>query len=55
MPDNVSKFIRDTYGAYEYGYTAALTDDIHVDKSRLPQAMRELFRTSRGMNLSPVM
>lgn len=43
MPDDVRKFLRETYGAYDYGYTATLNDDIHVDKSRLPPKMREVL------------
>ena len=38
MQEEVQRFLKDTYGAYEYGYTATLTDDIHVDKARLPYA-----------------
>ena len=47
LPDKVRKFLHDTYGSYEYGYTATLTDDIHVDKSGLPQAMREVLEDFR--------
>lgn len=53
MPDNVGKFLRDTYGAYDYGYTATLTDDIHVDKNRLPQAMREVLENFKGHEFVP--
>lgn len=53
MPDKVRTFLKDTYGAYEYGYTATLTDDIHVDKGRLPQAMRELLENFRGHEFVP--
>lgn len=47
IPDEVRKFLRDTYGAYDYGYTAKLTADIHVNKARLPQAMREVLEDFR--------
>lgn len=53
MPDQVRAFLRDTYGAYDYGYTATLTDDIHVDKGRLPQAMREVLTDFRGHEFVP--
>ena len=53
MPGKVRKFLHDTYGAYEYGYTATLTDDIHVDKSRLPQAMLEVLENFRGHEFVP--
>ena len=53
MPDKVRKFLHDTYGSYEYGYTATLTDDIHVDKGRLPQAMREVLENFRGHEFVP--
>lgn len=53
MPDKVRKFLRDTYGAYEYGYTATLTDDIHVNKNRLPPAMKEMLENFRGHEFIP--
>ena len=53
MPDQVRHFLRNAYGAYEYGYTATLTDNIHVDKSRLPQAMREVLTDFRGHEFVP--
>ena len=53
MPDNVGKFLRDTYGAYDYGYTATLTDDIHVDKNRIPQAMREVLEDFKQHEFVP--
>lgn len=53
MQEEVQRFLKDTYGAYEYGYTATLTDDIHVDKARLPQAMRELLENFKGYEFVP--
>ena len=53
MPDQVREFLRDTYGAYDYGYTAVLSDDIHVDKSRLPQAMREVLEDFKQHEFVP--
>lgn len=53
MPDEVREFLKDTYGAYDYGYTATLTDDIHVDKSRLPQAMREVLEDFKRYEFVP--
>ena len=53
MPEQVRKFLRETYGAYEYGYTATLTDDIHVDKGSLPQAMREMLRNFKEYEFVP--
>lgn len=53
MPDQVHQFLQETYGAYEYGYTATLTDDIHVDKSRLPQAMREVLENFKDHEFVP--
>ena len=43
MPDAVRQFLKETYGTYEYGYTATLTDDIHVDKERLPDTLKEIL------------
>lgn len=54
MPDDVRKFLRETYGAYDYGYTATLTDDIHVDKSSLPPEMRRCWNILENTNLSPM-
>lgn len=53
MPDDVRKFLRETYGAYDYGYTATLTDDIHVDKSSLPPEMREVLEHFREHEFIP--
>lgn len=53
MPGKVRQFLKDTYGAYEYGYTATLTDDIHVDKAKLPSAMRELLEDFRQHEFVP--
>lgn len=53
MPDKVRGFLRNTYGAYEYGYTATLTDDIHVEKSRFPQAMREVLEHFKECEFVP--
>lgn len=53
MPDDVRKFLRETYGAYDYGYTATLTDDIHVDKSSLPPEMREVLEHFRKHEFIP--
>ena len=43
MPDAVRQFLKETYGTYDYGYTATLTDDIHVDKEHLPDALKEIL------------
>lgn len=37
MPDAVCRFLKETYGTYDYGYTATLTDDIHVDKEEVSE------------------
>ena len=43
MPDAVRQFLKETYGTCDYGYTATLTDDIHVDKERLPDTLKEIL------------
>lgn len=43
MPDEVRKFLRGTYGSYDYCYTATLENDIHVSKAHLPEKMREVL------------
>ena len=48
MPDAVRRFLKETYGIYDYGYTAAITDDIHVDKERLPDALKEILEDFRN-------
>ena len=53
MPGNVRQFLHEQYGSYDYCYTAVLTDDIHVDKSRLPQAMKEMLDDFKGYEFSP--
>lgn len=53
MPGKVRKFLHDQYGAYDYGYTAVLTDDIHVDKSKLPQAMKEVLDNFKEYEFVP--
>ena len=53
MPAKVKKFLHDTYGSYEYGYTATLTDDIHVDRVKLPPAMREVLENFKGYEFVP--
>ena len=40
--------LKETYGIYDYGYTAAITDDIHVDKERLPDALKEILEDFRN-------
>ncbi len=39
---------RQPYGTYDYGYTATLTDDIHVDKERLPDVLKEILADFRN-------
>ena len=53
MPGNVRQFLREQYGSYDYCYTAALTDDIHVNKNRLPQAMKELLGNFKEYEFVP--
>ena len=48
MPDAVRQFLKETYGAYDYGYTATLKDDIHVDKERLPNTLKEILADFRN-------
>ena len=43
MPDAVRQFLKEIYGTCDYGYTATLTDDIHVDKGCLPDALKEIL------------
>ena len=43
MPQEVRHFLRESYGVYEYGYTATLANDIHVDKDRLPEGMKNVL------------
>lgn len=50
----VRKFLKDIYGAYAYGHTATLTDDINVDKAKLPSAaMREVLQDFRQHEFVP--
>ena len=53
MPQEVRQFLRETYGAYEYGYTAELENDIHVDKSRLPEEMKQVLAHFRSYEFVP--
>ena len=43
MPGEVRKFLRNTYGSYDYCYTATLENDIHVSKAHLPEKMRDML------------
>ncbi|KXL53862.1 hypothetical protein CLNEO_10880 [Anaerotignum neopropionicum] len=45
LPDHIRAYIRDTFIPYDYGYTAAIPSDIHVNKSSLPEAVREMLST----------
>jgi len=39
-------------GSYDYGYTASISGDIHVDKARLPEDLKEIlgdFRNHRAV------
>ena len=48
MPDAVRRFLKETYRTCDYGYTATLTDDIHVDKECLPDALKEILADFRN-------
>ena len=45
LPDHIRAYIRNTFIPYDYGYTAAIPIDIHVNKSSLPEAIREMLST----------
>lgn len=45
LPDHIRAYIQDTFIPYDYGYTAAIPCDIHVEKSSLPEAVREMLST----------
>lgn len=45
LPDYIRAYIRDTFIPYDYGYTAAIPCDIHVEKSSLPEAVKEMLST----------
>lgn len=45
LPDHIRTYIQDTFIPYDYGYTVAIPCDIHVEKSSLPEAVREMLST----------
>ncbi len=45
LPDHIRAYIQDTFIPYDYGYTAAIPCDIHVEKSSLPETVREMLST----------
>jgi hypothetical protein len=45
LPDHIRAYIRNTFIPYDYGYTVAIPDDIHVNKSSLPETVREMLST----------
>ena len=53
MPGAVRQFLKETYGTYDDGYTATLTDDIHVYKERLPDVMKEILADFRNYTFVP--
>ncbi|WP_300566918.1 hypothetical protein [uncultured Acetatifactor sp.] len=53
LPEAVRQFLMDTYGTYEYGYTATIRDDIHVDRDGLPEAVKEVLADFRSHAFMP--
>lgn len=53
LPEAVRQFLDDAYGTYEYGYTATIKDDIHVDKGTLPDALKEILADFRNHVFMP--
>ena len=45
LPDHICAYIQDTFIPYDYGYTAAIPCDLHMEKSSLPEAVREMLST----------
>lgn len=53
MPKTVQQFLRETYGIYDYAYTALLEQDIHVDRDCLPDDMKEILESFRNYAFVP--
>lgn len=53
MPKTVGQFLRETYGIYDYAYTALLEQDFHVDGDSLPEDVREIMETFRNFTFVP--
>ncbi len=53
MPESIRRFLEDTYGSYDYGYTASFMEDIHVDKEKLPDTLKEILADFRNHEFVP--
>ena len=53
MPQTVRRFLRDTYGDYDYGYTAFLECDIHLNIESRSEDMREMLEDFRDFEFVP--
>lgn len=53
LPVYIRHFLRDTYGPYDYGYTATVACDIHVNEETLPEEMKAVLADYQNHEFVP--
>lgn len=51
--DEIRRFLKETYGPYEYAYTPEIENDIHIDKNLLPEGIREFLKDYQKYDFVP--